>query len=157
MDVAESIILLIKAFLPSRTFSIQSIYLHYLHTQIKTHEGRSADSRLYKTTRPGDVVRLVDEYGRWALFIREDACMHHSMQTFLTCNKHPHLLPNITDINTQKNIYAEFGVTDVAAECYGVVAIRLRPFTPLCMDLHDIIAVMIFVLLVLLLILDLTR
>ncbi len=118
-----------------RTFNINEPYFSYIFNGIKTYEGRRGNSRFVITTTCSDLLKIVDPQSlKWFVVIRGEACIHNSVKSMLICNKHPNMLPCITNMNDQLKEYERFGLTESVAKEYGAHAIKLTIYNPLYIE-----------------------
>ncbi len=117
-----------------QSFEVSGRYFNDLHSGLKTHEGRSNESRMFKTTKLDEIIRIVHkETGRWFLAERGMVCHHTTVEGMLICPDHPNMLPGTVDLDEKVTIYRKFGVDK------DVVAIKIRAISPITIPVWQII------------------
>lgn len=123
-----------EEYLPELTFDIRAPHFYYILEGKKTHEGRSAESRMAKTVKNGSIVKIVNpETREWYFAWYMDKKKHGSVKEMLECPQHPlsDMLPGIATIEEGVKIYQSFNV-DPEAVNKDYYAIHLVP----CSKLH---------------------
>jgi ASC-1-like (ASCH) protein len=112
---------------PELTFSVSGRYFDDIATGVKKFEGRGKDSRLLKTTKATDIIKIVHpETNRYFLAWRGSAFAHNSIEEMLLCAKHPIsvMLPGTESIAEGVQLYQKM----CPEMCTGIVyAIEILP------------------------------